>query len=345
MGEQKIDFVMLWVDGNDPEWQKEKNKYSPLLTEENASENGDCRFRDWDNLQYWFRGVEKYADWVNKVYFVTNGQKPKWLNPDAEKLVLVKHSDYIRADALPTFNSHAIELNLHRIRGLSDHFVYFNDDTFITDRLSKELFFVDDLPVHPAELRPVIVNRDDSLLLAHVYMNMMHIINRHFSMRENLRANRAKWFSPGSCSLKPVLLNMMLSQYRAFPGFRSYHLPVPVRKQTMEAVWEQEYDILNATTMHKFRTSEDVSQFLFRYWDLASGRFEPIKGSSLGRYYGLDETTDSLIAEACSAIEQSRHRMVCINDCYTAYDRFEEAKRRINGALEKLLPEKSSFEL
>ncbi len=345
MREQAIDFVMLWVDGNDPEWKKEKSKYNSLLTENNAADNGDCRFRDWDNLQYWFRGVEKYAGWVNKVYFITNGQKPAWLNLDAEKLVFVKHTDFIDADALPTFNSHVIELNLHRIKGLSDNFVYFNDDTFITDYLQRELFFVNNVPVHPAELRPIIVNRDDSLLLAHVYTNMIHIINKNFSMRESIKANRSKWFFPKNCSLKPMILNIMLSQYRAFPGFRSYHLPVPVQKRTMEEVWSKEFEVLNETTRHRFRTSEDVSQFLFRYWDLASGHFVPIRGNRLGKYYGLDENNESVLNTACNAIEESWHRMICINDCYESYVYFEEAKSRINSALEKLLPNKSSFEL
>ena len=59
----KIDFVMIWVDGNDPEWRKEKDKYSNNV--DNNTDNREARFRDWDNLQYWFRGVEKFAPWVN----------------------------------------------------------------------------------------------------------------------------------------------------------------------------------------------------------------------------------------------------------------------------------------
>ena len=77
--DNKIDFVMIWVDGNDPEWQKEKNKY------DSSDEKGDntiVRYRSWDNLQYWFRGIEKFAPWVNKVHFVTWGHLPPWLNKE-----------------------------------------------------------------------------------------------------------------------------------------------------------------------------------------------------------------------------------------------------------------------
>ena len=64
---EKIDFVIIWVDGGDAEWRKEKNKYAGIPNEEI---NGDARFRDWDNLKYWFRGVEKFAPWVGNIYFV-----------------------------------------------------------------------------------------------------------------------------------------------------------------------------------------------------------------------------------------------------------------------------------
>ena len=67
-----IDFVMIWVDGNDPEWQKEKAKYDERVE---TLANNEVRFRDWDNLQYWFRAVEKFAPWVRNVYFVTDNQK------------------------------------------------------------------------------------------------------------------------------------------------------------------------------------------------------------------------------------------------------------------------------
>ena len=346
MGNQAIDFVMLWVNGNDTEWQKEKVRYNSLLNESNADDNGDCRFRDWDNLQFWFRGVEKYAKWVNRVFFVTNGQIPQWLNLKAKKLVFVKHSDYIPEDSLPTFNSHVIELNLNRIEELSNNFIYFNDDTFITSQLKEGMFFRDDIPVHPAELRPIIVNRDDSLLLAHVYMNMIHVINRNFTMNESIKANRSKWFALSNCRPKSAFLNLMLSQYRAFPGFRSYHLPVPIKKTTMQEVWTKENLLLSETTRHRFRTSDDVSQFLFRYWDLASGNFMPVKGDRLGKYFGLDEKNkDSIVKKICEAIEKSKYPMVCINDCFVAHQCFEDARDKVNKSLEKLFPDKSSFEL
>ena len=88
----KIDFVILWVDGSDPKWIKDKEKYVEKSV--NGSES-DNRFRDWDNLKYWFRGVEKYAPWVNKIHFITYGHLPEWLNLNNEKLDIVRHEDII----------------------------------------------------------------------------------------------------------------------------------------------------------------------------------------------------------------------------------------------------------
>ena len=117
-GCDKIDFVIPWVDGSDREWQKEKQRYSGNL----AQDDRDIRFRDWGMLKYWFRGVEKYAPWVNNIYFVTCGHLPSWLNTSHPKLKIIRHSDYMPADYLPTFSSHPIELNMHRIKDLSEYF-------------------------------------------------------------------------------------------------------------------------------------------------------------------------------------------------------------------------------
>ena len=82
----KIDFVVPWVDGNDPEWRKQKNEYLP----KKVSDAGADRYRDMGTLKYWFRAVEKYAPWVNKVHFITWGHLPEWMNTECEKLNIVK---------------------------------------------------------------------------------------------------------------------------------------------------------------------------------------------------------------------------------------------------------------
>ena len=130
----KIDFVIMWVDPNDPKWQKEKAKYCP----DQDTDGSERRYRDWDNLKYWFRAVEQNAPWVNKIYFVTEGHIPKWLNLKHPKLKIVKHADFIPKKYLPTFSANPIEMNLFRIKGLSEHFVFFNDDFFLVNKTDPQ---------------------------------------------------------------------------------------------------------------------------------------------------------------------------------------------------------------
>lgn len=88
----EIDFVITWVNMDDPEWQKEFAKYSgKTVTEKNSVT--DARFRDYGFLKYWFRGVEKFAPWVRKIHFITSGQKPDWLDAENPKINLVSHKD------------------------------------------------------------------------------------------------------------------------------------------------------------------------------------------------------------------------------------------------------------
>ena len=106
----KIDFVVMWVDGGDPIWQAKKAEYSKSVDTSKNSMNSVKAYRDWGTFKYWFRGVEKYAPWVNKVYLVTDQQKPSWLNIASEKLVLVDHSDILRKDYLPVFSANPQKL-------------------------------------------------------------------------------------------------------------------------------------------------------------------------------------------------------------------------------------------
>lgn len=336
-----IDFVMIWVDGDDPEWKKEKEKYKPDRTLK--IDDGEERYRDWNNLKYWFRAVEKFAPWVRKVHFVTCGQLPDWINLSAPKLHFVKHSNYMPKEYLPTFSSHPIELNLHRIEGLSNQFVYFNDDMFLCRYVEPELFFKKGVPIHPAVLHAILpIDDANSEIMSHIYLNMMTAVNRNFDAKASISKNRSKWFNPGYCGLKGLAMNLFNAQHHGFVGFENEHLPVPILKCTMDEVWEKEYDLLHGTSLRKFRSSLDVSQYLFRYWDLAKGNFEAIYAGRLGKRFSLKEDCRKI----CGVITSQKYRMICLNDVNEPCDRnqFEKVKKQINEAFDFILPEKSSFE-
>lgn len=337
---EKIDFVMIWVDGGDPVWRRQKAKYSGEVIED-VTDDRDSRYRDWDNLRYWFRAVEKFAPWVNKVYFITEGHVPAWLNLDCEKLVHVKHSDYMPQEYLPTFSSHPIELNIHRIKGISEKIVYFNDDMFLTDTVTPELFFKNGKPVHPPRLYGILPKKDGGIM-THIYVNMTAVINQHFSMHSVVKQNAGKWFNPFRIGMKNFVCNVFNYHYPEFVGLANEHLPVPILRSTIETVWKAEPELLDMVSRRKFRNSRDVSQYMFRYWQLASGNFAPINVKKLGRAISIRPQNETIT----NAIRHHTYKMLCLNDMdlLPSQSDFERAKQEIIDAFEDVLSEKSTFE-
>ena len=338
---EPIDIVVLWVDGSDKKWLEEKAKYQYLATGKKVDISVN-RYRDWGVMPYWFRSIEKYAPWVRKVHFVTCGQKPEWLNTNCPKLNCVNHSDYIPAEKLPVFNANPIEIALHKIEGLSDKFVFFNDDMFLLNPVEPSFFFKDGLPVQYAALHPIVPQGvHANSIMTHLIANSVTIINRHFDSRIQIRKNWKKWFLPNRVGLKTALLNFIYSRHSAFIGFGNAHLPVPMLKKTYEEVWNKEPEIMEETLGSRFRTITDVSQYLFRYWDLASGNFYPTPLNKLGQKYTLE-----LDSPAFDVIKNQSCNMVCLQDSdeFCSEESFELIKRKLLDSFEKILPAKSCFE-
>lgn len=128
-------------------------------------------------MKYWFRGVDKFAPWVRKIHFITDGQKPEWLDESNHKINLVNHEDFIPSQFLPTYNSAVIERYIHKIPGLSEHFVYFNDDFYIIDNIKKERFFQNGLP---CDIAVFDYNPSWSQWYRRIKNNII-LINRHFN--------------------------------------------------------------------------------------------------------------------------------------------------------------------
>ena len=336
-----IDIVVLWVDGSDKKWQEEKAKYQYLATGKKVDANAN-RYRDWGTMKYWFRSIEKFAPWVRKVHFVTCGQRPEWLNTECSKLNCVNHSDYIPQECLPVFNANPIEIGLHRIKGISERFVFFNDDTFLLRPVLPDFFFKNGLPVQYAALHPIVPQGVlANSVMTHVIANSVTIVNKYFDSRQQIKKNWKKWFLPYRIGLKTAIMNYIYSMHSAFIGFGNAHLPVPMLRKTVEEVWNKEPKILGETLKSRFRTTSDVSQYLFRYWDLAAGNFWPTSLKNLGKTFNLE--VDS---PAFDAIKKQSYNMICLHDSdeNPSEDSFRRMQQRLLDSLAYILPDKSSFE-
>lgn len=331
----KIDFVITWVDDSDPEWQKEKEKYLKQgdSTKEFKSATSENVYRDWEILRFWFRAVERYAPWVNKIFFVTYGHIPSWLNVDHEKIVVVNHTDFLPTNALPTFNSRAIETSFHKIEGLSEQFVYFNDDFFLNDTVNEEDFFVEGLPRDSAILSPIVPNRYTT---ANIQINDVEIVNDYFSKKEALKKDFKKWFN--FLYRKKLLRTILFSPFGTFVGFYEPHIPNSYLKTTFEKVWELEETTLTKTTYSKFRNKSNVNQWLFRYWQLASGKFVP-RSVQFGKFYQLANSNSGLFKD----IKESRHKVICINDTFKDLN-YDKVKKDLVSTFQKKFPKQSAFE-
>ncbi len=334
----KVDFVVMWVDGSDKKWLKQKQKYEMLETGKTTAK--EHHYRDWDILKYMFRGFEKYAPWVNKIYFVTCGQRPSWMK-ETNKLKFVDHKDFIPAKNLPTFSANAIELNLHRIKGLSEHFVYFNDDMFLTKPVKPEDFFdtKTGLPKDTATM-----NRTTPLcntgIMPYVFFNDIAIINKHFSKKKILKRDFWKWFNP-FYGLQSFIRNVMYKPFEHFSGMYFYHIPSSFKKSVIEEVWQKETASLERTCANRFRKNTDVNQYLFKAWQLAKGEFSPRNTNRVSRPVFVASNHEARLAG--EIIRAQSHKLLCINDSDNIED-FERAKQDIIKAFEAILPEKSKFE-
>lgn len=332
--EQTIDFVIAWVDGNDKKWQQQKEEYSPGL----GSNSLKFDYRDWDNLHYWFRAVEKFAPWVNNIYFITWGHLPSWLNTDNPKLRVINHKDFIPAKYLPTFSSHTIELNLHRIKGLSEHFVYFNDDTFILKEMKPTDFFKRGLPRDCAVINPIAPA--NKKCIASLQLNNISVINENFEKHIVIRKNLKKWFNPLYGRL--VLLNLLFIPWKRFVGLYEMHLPSAFLKQSYINIWNKENEILDQACAHKFRYFKlDVNQWVIKEWQLASGNFQP-RSTSIGKLFAIKNMEDAIVLK--KYITKQKKKMICVNDHVVDND-FNQIKSYVNNGFEAIFPDKSKYEL
>ena len=328
-----IDFVITWVDMDDPRWKADFAKYSGKI-DNKKNEVSEARFRDHGFLKYWFRGVEKFAPWVRKVHFVTCGQKPEWLNVNHPKLSLVNHADYIPSKLLPVFNSSLIEIYLHKIPNLAENFVYFNDDFFIINNITKERFFKNGLPNDIAAFR----YNSGMGLWSKCLKNNIEVINERFDKKAVLKRDHNKWFHPSYG--KKANVTRLLKPYGKFATLITPHNAQPYLKSTFEEVWEYAGDRLTKVSKNRFRSPEDYTQELFRTWQICRSNFEPYSTYQDTKMYPLVLRSK----QAIKAVYEQSYKLICLNDNVHIRN-YDKVMAGLEKAFDTILPDKSGFEI
>lgn len=240
-----VDVVYTWVDGADDAWNDARERRLAALTGTalTRESSGRARFLSRDELRYSMRSVHLFAPWVRRIHLVTAGQVPAWLDTGHPQVQVVDHRDILPADALPTFNSHAIETSLHRLPDLAEHFIYFNDDMLLGRPLRPETFF------SPGGLFATFLS-DTAVGLDHrsgAAPYLKAAINNRDLLREAFG----------------VVLTTNLA-----------HAPYPHRRSVLEEVSARFPEPLAATARSPFRSDTDVSMLssLGQHYGLLTGR-------------------------------------------------------------------------
>jgi hypothetical protein len=334
MDQKDIDIIITWVDNSDPKWLKEYENYSGDI-------KTNIRFQELGTLKYIFRGIEKFLPWIRKIHFVTYGHLPTWLNINHPKLNLVNHKDIFPDSLLlPVFNASAIEMNFHRIKDLSEKFIYFNDDMFVLKELSREYFFTNNLPNDFY----IIESLFHDSIFSHMMHSNMQIINEEIQKNGSFKKEIMKVFS-SNYNFKSIFKSFILmALIKQIPLFKLHHHPQPHLKSNFIEV-EQNYPLIIQKTMaSRFRDPQNVTQYLFRFWGMIKGKYNPKKHND-AYYIGVNDI-DNFIKTLDSFKQNKKPAFVCFNEeSAFSIEKYDIYKKLIAEYLDKILPGKSTWEL
>jgi len=313
----KVDVVYTWVDGTDPVWLEKKAEAAGVADVASFTERAhhDARFADHDELRYSLRALEQFAPWVNNIWIVTAGQTPSWLNTDNPKVHIVDHKDIWPDEAgLPNFNSHAIEACLHRIPGLSEYFLYLNDDMLLGRPVASELFF------HP------------------------NGVGKVFQSRALVDFREPEIGEIASSTAAKNARDILIQDFGVVQTQKFFHTAAALRVSVMEDLEDRHPAAFKETRSAVFRTTSDIAAAgsLYLNYALASGASVP--GSI--RYEYVDPATEDGLRRM-SLINRSRgYDAFCVNDGATEQtdEEREASDRLIRRFLANYLPVPSKFE-
>ena len=315
----KIDLVYLWCDGSDPKWLKKKEYWQQKYGLVNAEAVYSCRFIQHDELKFSLRSVEMYMPWINHIFIVSDEQVPEWLDTDNPKISIVDHRDIIPEDALPTFNSNAIEACLCNIPGLSEHFLYANDDMMVARPLTPDYFFAPDG-------RPYVFLRNSNLSTPCVYTDQVLLAQ-----------------------------NLIKEKYGTYYPFLPHHNIDAYRLSDVRRCLQTFPELTTKTVRQRFRERETLQRSLWGYYALATGngilvhnrnidpRLSLVKKINLTMSNRRQKISETVMRPAMlsSTLCRTNPGLFCINDNEYL---FSEERYQIKWELAHILPFPSVFE-
>jgi hypothetical protein len=318
--EQPVDAVYLWVDGADPAFQATLDRYRNAEVDARPEVAGPCRFREFGELRYSLRSLARHAPWIRRVHLVTNGQVPAWLDRSTPRIRIVTHEEIFPDQShLPTFNSRAIEMHLHRIPDLAPQFLYFNDDVFLGRSLAREdMLLPNGRQVFYVESYPMPLSVSDGLVHDRGYAFTARLLQRR----------------PGTPRIRRALA----------------HTPQIFDVATLrrlESAWPGQF---RKTSAHRFRSPTDVAlRMLYCYSVLdAEGELGRARAVTLLNetdvYHFLQLLEHAETVERLWVIAEKRPKFICLNDDLPDVPD-PEIVTTLRVFFETMYPEPSAFEI
>ena len=307
-----IDLVYTWVDSADDIWRKDFDSVAHEIENYKGvtASTNMARWHSREELRFSIRSVEMYAPWIRKIFVVTNGQVPKWLSQN-DRVEVIPHSAlYPDPSVLPTFNSNSIETVLHRIDGLSEHFLYMNDDFFFS------------APVWPRDFFSI------------GGATTLFFSTRHYDTRPVRPTDRATVAAHKTTGA-------LLEKKFGIPCKQKFkHAPHAMRVSICEEACKEFADEIVASRKHRFRSHSDIAgPYLFQYYAYLTGR-----GYSADIKAGYFDTQDGGFLKKVEEGEAKGVKMFCINDSDLADDLVHSRDMMVSNFLHSRFPKPSENE-
>ncbi len=306
-----IDVVYTWVDGTDPVWAAKKA--STLGQSYHAEASSAARYLSRNELRYSVRSISLFAPWVRNIFIVTDDQVPPWLAASDDRIRVVSHREIFSDPTwLPTYNSHAIESQLHHIDGLSEHFLYLNDDMFFGRPVTPNAFFLS--------------NGIAKYFASQSRVPQGPITELDTPVDAACKNNRALLAD----RFGPVIAQSM------------QHVPYALRRSVLQEIEDSFPDAYKITASSSVRSQTDHSftSSLHQYYSFLTGR--GIAGNV--RYTYIQLAVQDLAARLDRLLARRDRDTFCLNDAFSTPEQLAAQTELLTGFLERYFPVASQFE-
>lgn len=307
-----IDIVFSWVDGSDPAYiaARRAQQADAVLGE---GDDHEARYRQIDELKYALRSVYMFAPWIRRIFIATDSPAPSWL-ADHPKVTIVRSEEFFSdPSVLPTHNSQAVECQLHHIDGLSEHFLYSNDDMFFGRPVGPEMFFT------PGGITKFI----------------------EADTRIGLGENDAE--RSGFENAARVNRKLLWERFGRITTRHLEHTAAPLRRSVVARMEHEFPSEFAKTAASRFRAADNISvtNSFYHYYALLTGRAVTQENARV-RY--VDTTLWSGLHYLPKLLAKRHMDLFCLNDGSFPEVHADERAQLVTDFLEKYFPVKAPWE-